>query len=136
LKLTVIIGHNRKDLEAVLAAGQAPPAPTWTTGVVDTATNITCVTPAVLRQLELLATGQGTTHTAAGQAAVNLFEVSLSIPAPKNLPGPMFTWRDLTVMEMPSPIPGVDVLIGLDILLQCKLLLDGPGREFMLEPDG
>jgi hypothetical protein len=45
----------------------------------------------------------------------------------------MLTRRDLIVMEMPSPIPGVDVLIGLDVLLDCKLLLDGPARSFTLE---
>jgi hypothetical protein len=59
--------------------------------------------------------------------------VSLSIPPPGGAGGPMLTRRDLTVMEMPGPIPGVEVLIGLDILLDCKMLLDGPARQFMLE---
>jgi hypothetical protein len=45
----------------------------------------------------------------------------------------MLTRDNLLVMEMPSPIPGVEVLIGLDILLDCKLLLDGPARQFTLE---
>jgi hypothetical protein len=133
LKLTVIVGHNRKALAAVLAAGQPPPSPIWTTGVVDTGTNVTSVTPLVLQQLGLFSTGQATSHTVSGQTAANLFEVSLSIPPPGNVAGPMLTRRDLTVMEMPSPIPGVEVLIGLDILLDCKLLLDGPAREFTLE---
>ena len=65
--------------------------------------------------------------------AVNLFEVSVSVPPPGNLPGPMLTRHDLTVMEMPSPIPGVEVLIGLDILLNCKLVLEGPARRFTLD---
>jgi hypothetical protein len=45
----------------------------------------------------------------------------------------MLTRRDLVVMEMPIPVPGVEVLIGLDILLDCKLLLDGPARQLTLE---
>jgi hypothetical protein len=45
----------------------------------------------------------------------------------------MLTRHDLTVMEMPSPIPGVEVLIGLDILLNCKLVLEGPARRFTLD---
>jgi hypothetical protein len=133
LRLAVVIGHNRKDLATRLAAGQPVPAPIWTMGVVDTATNVPCVTPAVLQQLGTVSTGQSSSHTAAGQVPAKLFEVSLSIPPPSNVPGPMLTRRDLTVMELPSPVPGVDVLIGLDILLDCKLLLDGPAHRFTLE---
>jgi hypothetical protein len=87
----------------------------------------------VLQQLGLTSTGQGSSQTAGGLAAVNLFEVSLRIPSPGNDPGSMLTRLDLMVMELPSPIPGVDVLIGLDILLDCKMLLDGPARRFTLE---
>ena len=133
LTLTVVVGHNRKALTAVVGAGQTLPPPIWTRGVIDTGTNVTCVTPAVLKKLGLTSTGQGSSQTVGGLAAVNLFEVSLSIPPAGNVPGPMLTRRDLMVMEMPSPIPGVDVLIGLDILLDCKMLLDGPARQFTLE---
>ncbi len=45
----------------------------------------------------------------------------------------MLTRGDLTVMELANPIPDVEVLIGLDILLDCRLLLDGPGRQFTLD---
>ncbi len=36
-------------------------------------------------------------------------------------------------MELTTPLPVVEVLIGLDILLGCKFLLDGPARQFSLE---
>jgi hypothetical protein len=36
-------------------------------------------------------------------------------------------------MELPALLPGADVLIGLDVLLTCKLILDGPARQFTLE---
>jgi hypothetical protein len=133
LTLTVVVGHNRKALLQLLAAGQPPPAPLWTTALVDTGSNVTCVTSAVLAKLGLTSTGQGSSHTATGPVAVNLFEVSLSIPPASNVPGPMLTLRDLIVMEMPGPIPGIDVLIGMDVLLECKLLLDGPARQFSFE---
>jgi hypothetical protein len=133
LKLAVVIGHPSKALKALLAAGQSVPSPLWTTGIVDTGTNITCVTPAVLQKLSLASVAMGSSQTVSGPASVNLFEVSLSIPPAGNVAGPMLTYSDLAVMEMPSPIPGVDVLIGLDILLRCKLLLDGPAGLFTLE---
>lgn len=132
-KLTVVVGHNRKDLGVLLAAGQPIPSPVWTTGAIDTGSNVSCITPATLQKLGLLSTGQASSQTVAGSAAVNLFEVSLSIPPAGKVAGPMLTRRDLTVMEMPSPVPGVEVLIGMDILLDCKLLLDGPARQFTLE---
>lgn len=133
LTLPVLIGHNRKALAVLLAAGGALPSPVSTKAVVDTGTNVTCVDPAVLQRLGLLSTSQGTSQTAAGQAAVKLFEVSLSITPPANSAGPMLTRRDLIVMELPCPIPGVDVLVGMDILLDCRLLVDGPARQFSLE---
>jgi hypothetical protein len=35
-------------------------------------------------------------------------------------------------MELPLGTP-VDVLIGMDVLLGCRMLLDGPGRQFTLD---
>jgi hypothetical protein len=45
----------------------------------------------------------------------------------------MLTRGDLVVMELIKPIPNVEVLVGLDILLDCRLLLDGPARQFTLD---
>jgi hypothetical protein len=104
LKVPVLIGLNRKALTDLLAAGQPIPAPLWTDGVVDTGTNITCVTQEALSKLGIASTGQSSSHTAGGQKEVNLFEVSLSIPPAKNVSGSMLTLQDLVVMEMPSPI--------------------------------
>jgi hypothetical protein len=132
-KLTVVVGHGRNALSTLLAAGQPIPQPIWTGGVIDTGSNVTCVTPAALQRLGLLSIGQSSSHTVAGQVAVKLFEVSLSIPPAGNVQGPMLTRRDLVVMELPIPIPGVEVLVGMDVLLDCKLILDGPARRFTLE---
>jgi hypothetical protein len=45
---------------------------------------------------------------------------------------PWLVQPDLLVMELPSVLP-VDVLIGMDVLLTCKLVVDGPARQFTLE---
>ncbi len=50
-----------------------------------------------------------------------------------NLPGPMLTRSNLLVMELIDPPQDIDVFIGLDILLVCRLLLDGPGGYFTLD---
>ncbi len=65
-----------------------------------------------------------------GSVKGNLFEVSLSIPSPRRGTGPVALQERLLVMEWPQPLPGLDVLIGLDVLAECVLLFDGPRREF------
>ena len=133
LKLTVVIGLSGQESAKLLATGLSIPTPVWANGFIDTGTNITCVARRVLQGLGLSPSGSTKTQTARGQVSVNLFEVSLGIPPAGNLPGPMLTRSDLVVMELAAPIPDVEVLIGLDILLDCRLLLDGPARQFTLD---
>jgi hypothetical protein len=131
--LPVLIGISSKDAKDMVASGQHMPRPIWGTGYLDTGTSVTCVVPAVLQQLGIRATGKAGSRTVGGQVSVSLFEISLSIPAPGLIHGPMLTREDLLVMELPHPIPGLEVLIGLDILLECKFTLDGPARQFSLD---
>lgn len=131
--MTVVVGLYHQAMVDRLAAGLSLPAPIWTTGVIDTGSTVTCVTADVIRRLGLPPAGQTSTQTAGGSVSVQLFRVSLSIPPAGNLPGSMLTRSDLIVMELTDPIPDVEVLIGLDILLDCRLLLDGPGRQFTLD---
>src|SRR5262249_20324809 len=107
--------------------------PVWTTGILDTGTNVTCFATDLVRRLGLARMGQTTTQTASGSLSVDLFDISLSIPPLGRVAGPMLTYRDLVVMDLIDPIPAAAALIGLDILLTCRLLLDGPGRQFILD---
>jgi hypothetical protein len=45
----------------------------------------------------------------------------------------MRTFPDRNVLELANPIPGLDVLIGMDLLLTIKMILDGPRKQFILE---
>jgi hypothetical protein len=58
--------------------------------------------------------------------------VSLTILDPTRPQLPWFVQPDLLVMEMPAGLP-LDVLIGMDVLLGCRLTLDGPARQFTLD---
>jgi len=57
--------------------------------------------------------------------------VSLSIVGPTGM-GPSLVQPSLEVVELTTPIPNIDVLLGMDVLLQCRLLIDGPARQFTL----
>jgi hypothetical protein len=63
----------------------------------------------------------------------DLYRVSLSIPPHQNLPGPILTYGDLRILELSALIPGVDVLVGMDVVLTCILTLNGPAQSFSLD---
>jgi hypothetical protein len=45
----------------------------------------------------------------------------------------MLVEANLLVSELTATLPDADVLVGLDVRLGCRLLLDGPGRQFTLD---
>ena len=112
LILTVVVGHNRDALEKRVASGQPLPSPVLARAVIDTGTNVTCVSRAVLHQLGIAKTGRGKTQTASAQESANLFGVSLSITPVGNLPGPTLTISGFVVMELPGQIPGIEVSLA------------------------
>jgi hypothetical protein len=133
LKVPVLLGLNHQAMTALVSAGRPLPPPLCVTATFDTGSNVTCVGDHLLARLGISPLGQTYTQTASGQASVRLFEVSLSIPQFGNPPGSLLLGSQLVVMELAPPIPGVEVLLGLDVLLTGKLFLDGPARLFAVE---
>lgn len=133
LTLPVIVGLSHQDMVDRLAKRLPALRPVSTTGAIDTGSTITCIAAHIVQALGIPEFAQTTTQTVSGSVPVRLFQVSLSISPAANQPGPMLTRSNLLVMELIDPIPGVEVLIGMDILLDCRLLLDGPGRQFTLD---
>jgi hypothetical protein len=134
LAAPVRIGQHGPATAARIAAGNQPVLPVQARGFIDTGTNVTAVASWVLQQLGAPTASVTSTHTVAGQVPVQLYRVSLGITDP-GLPhgAPWLTVPDMLVMELTTTLPDADVLIGLDVLLDCKLLLDGPARQFTLE---
>lgn len=113
---------------------QARTRPIRCRGLVDTGSDATCVAPAILRQLGLHAPSvQTSTTTASGLASARLFEVSVSVMNLADPHTPMLVAPKLLAMELTTILPGLDVLIGMDILLTTRLILDGPNRQFSIE---
>ena len=126
------INLNAPALVARHSTGQPAPASVAAEANIDTGSNVTCVSAAILQQLGLVAASQSKTHGVGGQVQVRLFRVSLMISDAAPPHAPWFTDPDLLVMELPSGTP-VDVLIGMDVLLQCRLTVDGPAGTFTLD---
>ncbi len=134
LTAPVWIGLDGQTTAALRSAGLPISSPIYAHGLIDTGTDVTVVASWILRQLAVPLASTASTHTAVGPVPVKLYSVSLSITDPLQPVGcPWLTRSDLLVMEAPALLPEADILIGLDILLDCKTLLDGPARLFTLE---
>jgi hypothetical protein len=120
--------------ELAILHGNRQPAPAAVVGfgTLDTGSNATGVSASVIQRLALVSHATSSTHGIAGSVPVELYHVSLSVFDTAQPTLPWFVVPDLEVMELPSHI-SVDVLIGMDVLLECRLLIDGPGRQFTLD---
>jgi hypothetical protein len=133
LRVPVMIGLNAGDLAKAQSSGTRFPPPTSGIAEVDTGSNVTAVSQTLIQPLGVSPTRTQKTQTISGQIPVNRFRVSLSIFDPTQPGVPMLTDADLEIMELPNPLPGVDALIGMDLLIQCKFTIDGPGGTFSFD---
>ena len=132
LLVDVRVNLDATELARLRAATCPAPASVEVRGLLDTGTDITGVAPHILQQLGAVPRRNTHTHGVGGRVPTRLFDVSLSIWDSSQPHLPWFTIPHLRVMELSLGIP-CDVLIGMDVLLQCRLLLDGPGRQFTLD---
>jgi hypothetical protein len=133
LLVDAVIGLDGATTAAHLAAGRPMPAPVRARAEIDTGSNITAVSATILQRLGVPVQYQSTTQTASGRLAVNVFEVSVGVRNDADPTGSELVEPTLAVMELTISLPAIDVLIGLDFLLGCRFLLDGPARQFSLE---
>ena len=132
LAVPVWIGLPGKLTAILLTAGRKIPAPVQVRGLLDTGSDVTVVASWVLQQLAIPAVTTTSTQTVAGPITVRLYEISLSITAPGQPGAPMLIEPDLLAMELATVLQDTDVLIGLDVLLKRRLVLDGPATQFTL----
>jgi hypothetical protein len=130
--LAVVIGLTGREMASLVSVGQPIPAPLTLRGYLDTGTDASCIAPWAVQQLGLARLGSVSTHTAGGQVKARLFDVSLTISGPAGKAGPFLVRDHLTVMELAHPLPNLDALVGRDVLAECLLIIDGPGKQFTL----
>lgn len=133
LAVPVLIGLDSRDTLQLIGAGKPVPPPVLVQGLLDTGSSVTAVAPWVLKRLGVASKGIGSTQTASGQATVNLFYVSFGMLPLGQQHSPSFTLPSILVTELPVALPDGDVLIGLNVLLECKLTLDGLARLLTIE---
>jgi hypothetical protein len=133
LRVDVLVGASGTALAAQVLSGQPLTPPIVTQGEIDPGSNITAVSETILRALGVPVLYQRTTLTAAGPLAVDVFKVSVGIRNLATPAVPELVEPDLAVIALPTSLPRIGVLIGLDFLLGCRFTLDGPAGWFALE---
>jgi hypothetical protein len=131
MELTLLIGLNEPDRKHRAQAGKPIPQPIQLRALIDSGCSRSAVTPHVFPQLELVPFIFGTTQTAGGSFQVDLYRVDMIICGPAGEPTPPLVVSDLLVSALSTTLP-FDVLIGMDVLRECLLVLDGPGQQFIL----
>jgi hypothetical protein len=129
LVVEVMIGADRNQMNAWIGQGVTLPRPILVRGIMDTGTDVTAIAPRLPLALGLPPWGTLSSHTAGGQVSVFAYEISLSI-LPPNRSGAGFTAPTLLAGELTHAAPGIEALVGLDVLLQGVFILDGHARTF------
>ena len=127
----VLVSCGSDRMAEMVAKGQPIPRPLWVRGMIDTGTNVSAVSLAIINQLAIPTGKDVRSEGIGGEFASHYYEVSFTI-ADKSAPGrPTYSPPDVSVIHIEAV--GVDVLIGLDLLVACRLVVDGPARLFTLE---
>jgi len=100
--------------------------------LIDTGADATSVDPEILTRLGATAVGQVEMVTASGVVMVNRYEVSLSIFGLQGVTGPALTRPTWNVTDFSRPLPGIQALLGMDLVRQIVLKIDGPRKTFTL----
>jgi hypothetical protein len=122
-------------MKALQQSGQPIPPPLRIRGLLDAGADATALSAACAVSLGLTPVARVSTQTAAGSIMVNQHEISFSILGPTPTGAVVSVRPNLRVTEWLHPEHGLDALVGMDVLLEGLLILDGPGQQFTLAFD-
>ena len=95
--------------------------------MIDTAAQVTCISRGLVQSLRIEPVFDARLYTADGNRSTEAYAVTIHMGWQLDLPPdpmPLIVYR--------AAPAGVDVLIGLDVLRQGRLILDGPSGEYEL----
>jgi hypothetical protein len=101
--------------------------------ILDSAADICVISPSVIAHFQLVPHSQTSNRTTGGSAPVNVYSVGLILTGPDGTNGPVLVREPHLVMGASQAFSDtVDLIVGLDILLDCLLVLNGPAKTFTL----
>jgi predicted aspartyl protease len=109
-------------------AGKGGSPGSWT-GLIDTGASKTAISDAVVRSLSPQEVGRGQIdRTGANPKQVLIYEIQLKLDGYLSAG----RWFTLEVVHTQPATPGIDVLIGMDLLKQFHFYLSGPDGKLVL----
>jgi predicted aspartyl protease len=127
----IFIALSTPRVDALKAAGMGFPPPEKAKALIDTGASISSISPRIAKGLCLIPTGITSICSATTGVApqnCNLYDVCLAFVQPSI----KVLGVTIPVIEVEIFTPGVDVLLGRDMLRQCLCIYDGPSSKFTL----
>jgi predicted aspartyl protease len=103
-------------------------APRSYTGLIDTGASATAISPRIVNDVRPQLTGAAPVGRAGMDLVADRYEIGIKFEHHLQ-PG---NWYDLQAVEIAPGMPGVDVLIGRDLLKKVTMLYDGPNGKLAL----
>lgn len=115
------------ELDRYRLEGRVVPVPYRTRGLIDTAAERSCVSETVVGALLLQRTSRQPLATASGSTKSGIYDLVLHLGYRSDDPP-----DPIRVTAYDANVTGAEVLVGLDVLRQGRLVLDGPNGEYEL----
>jgi hypothetical protein len=127
----VFVALSTPRVDMLKVAGMGFPPPERAKALIDSGASISSISPRIAKSLSLVPTGITPIYSATTGGAsqnCNLYDVCLAFAQPSI----KVLGVNIPVIEVHVFTPGVDVLLGRDMLRQCLCIYDGPGASFTL----
>jgi gag-polyprotein putative aspartyl protease len=127
----IFVALSTPRVDTLKAAGISFPPPEKAKALIDTGASISSISPRIAKGLGLIPSGITPIYSATTGVAsqnCNLYDVCLAFVQPSI----KVLGVNIPVIEVDLFTPGVDVLLGRDMLRQCLCIYDGQSRTFIL----
>jgi hypothetical protein len=127
----IFVAMSTPRIDVLKAAGMKYPPPETAKALIDTGAGISSISPRIARALALVPSGVTPIHSATTGGApqnCNLYDVCLAFVQPSI----KVLGVAIPVIEVELGTPGIEVLLGRDILRQCLCVYDGQSGTFVL----
>lgn len=117
---------------AVFAAAGLGGAPRSYTALIDTGASLTAISPTVVNEVQPQRTGTAPVGRVGATSTAEVYDIRIKFEHHLQ-PG---AWYDLSVVKVTPVTPGVDILIGRDLLKNVTMFYDGTnGKLYIIFPN-
>jgi predicted aspartyl protease len=131
--IPLLVGVNGGETTRLLQAGLPVTPPVLVQAVIDTGATTSNVSARIAHRLGLTPHTHAKNQTVGGVVKVNLYRVSVGLPPVFGFPNTTVLEDMLEVAELPAALPGVEFLLGMDVLRRCVLTVNGPAGTVSLD---